>query len=56
MLMILISFEFMKTIGYIKEKIEMKDYKKIKYCLILQIEHVKDEFFFHQSTYTERIT
>ena len=33
----------------------MKDLRKTKFCLGLQIEHLADEIFIHQSTYTEKV-
>ena len=33
----------------------MKDLGKTKFCRGLQIEHLKNEIFVHQSTYTEKI-
>ena len=33
----------------------MKDLRKTKFCLGLQIEHLSDGIFVHQSTYTEKI-
>ena len=33
----------------------MKDLGKTKFCLGLQIEHLKNGIFIHQSTYTEKI-
>ncbi|KAL0549821.1 hypothetical protein IC582_014310 [Cucumis melo] len=47
--------ELSKAIEYLKKKFEMKDLGKTKFCLGLQIEHLADEIFIHQSTYTEKI-
>ncbi|KAL0556012.1 hypothetical protein IC582_004516 [Cucumis melo] len=47
--------ELSKTIEYLKEKFEMKDLGKTKFCLDLQIEYLADEIFIHQLTYTEKI-
>ena len=33
----------------------MKDLRKIKYCLGLQIEHCSDGVLIHQSTYTKKV-
>ena len=38
---------------YLKEEFEMKDLEKTKYCLGLQIEHMHNGIFVHQSNYTE---
>ena len=40
---------------YLKEEFEMKDLGKTKYCLGLQIEHMHNGIFVHQSNYTEKI-
>lgn len=37
------------------KKIEIKDLRKIKFCLGLQIEHLKDKIFIHQLTCTEKV-
>ena len=47
--------EVQKTIEYLKKEFEMKDLGKTKLCLGLQIEHLADGVFVHQSTYTEKI-
>ena len=39
----------------LNKEFEMKDLGKIKFCLSLQIEHLKDGVLFHQATYTEKI-
>ena len=36
---------------YLKEEFEMKDLRKTKYCLGLQIEHMHNTIFVHQSNY-----
>ena len=41
-----------KAIKYLRKEFEMKDLEKIKIFLGLQIEHLVDEIFVHQSTYT----
>ena len=40
---------------YLKEEFEMKNLGKTKYCLGLQIEHMHNGIFMHQSNYTEKI-
>ena len=40
---------------YLKEEFEMKDFVKIKYWLGLQIEHMHNGIFVHQSNYIEKI-
>ncbi|KAL4021171.1 hypothetical protein IC575_019962 [Cucumis melo] len=47
--------ELSKAIEYLKKEFEMKDLGKTKFCLVLQIEHLADEIFIHQSTYIEKI-
>ncbi|KAL0551378.1 hypothetical protein IC582_010464 [Cucumis melo] len=47
--------ELSKAIEYLKNEFEMKDLGKTKFCLGLQIEHLADGIFIHQSTYTEKI-
>ena len=49
------SEELIKTIDYLKKEFEMKDLRKTKYCLGLQIEHCSDDVLIHQSTYTEKV-
>ena len=44
--------EFSKSIEYLKKEFEMKDLSKTKFCLGLQIEHLANGIFIHQSTYT----
>ena len=44
--------ELSKTIKYLKKEFEMKDLSKTKFCLGLQIEHLANGIFIHQSTYT----
>ena len=38
-----------------KEEFEMKDLGKTKFCLGLQIEHLRERIFVHQSNYTKRL-
>lgn len=47
--------EIMETSDYLKKEFEMKDLGKTKFCLGLQIEHLKNGIFIHQSAYTEKI-
>ena len=47
--------ELIKTIDYLKKEFEMKDLRKTKYCLGLQIKHCSNGVFIHQSTYTEKV-
>ena len=47
--------ELNKTIDYLKKEFEMKDLRKTKYCLDLQIEHCLDGVLIHQSTHTEKV-
>ncbi|XP_070029510.1 uncharacterized mitochondrial protein AtMg00810-like [Nicotiana sylvestris] len=44
-----------KAIEYLKKEFEMKDLGKTKLYLGLQIEHLADRIFIHQSAYTERV-
>ena len=41
--------------AYLKTKFEMKDLDKTKFCLGLQLEHLPEGVFVHQSTYTKRV-
>ena len=47
--------ELTKIANYLKNKFEMKDLGKIKYCLGLQIEHYLNDILVHQSTYIEKV-
>ena len=47
--------ELIKTIDYFKKEFEIKDLRKTKYYLGLQIEHCSDGVLIHQSTYTEKV-
>lgn len=47
--------EVQKEIEYLKKEFEMKDLGKTKLCLGLQIEHLADGIFVHQSAYIEKI-
>jgi len=41
--------------AYLKAEFEMKDLGKTKFCLGLQLEHLSEGVFVHQSTYTKRV-
>ena len=41
--------------AYLKAEFEMKDLGKTKFCLGLQLEHLREGVFVHQSTYTKRV-
>ena len=47
--------ELTKIANYLKNRFEMKDLGKIKYCLGLQIEHFSNDILAHQSTYIEKV-
>ena len=47
--------ELIKTIDYLMKEFEMKDIRKTKYYLGLQIEHCSNGVLIHQSTYTEKV-
>ena len=42
--------ELQNTIDYLKKEFEIKDLGKIKLCLGLQIKHLTNDIFIHQST------
>ena len=44
-----------KASAYLKMEFEMKDLGKTKFCLGLQLEHLPEGVFVHQSTYTKRV-
>ena len=44
-----------KTIEHLNKEFEMKDLRKTRFCLGLQIEHLLNGIFVHQSTYTEKV-
>jgi hypothetical protein len=46
--------ELVKTATYLKDEFEIKDLRKIKFYLGLQIEHLSNRKFIHQSTYTKK--
>jgi hypothetical protein len=41
--------------AYLKTEFEMKDLGRTKFCLRLQIEHLPEGIFIHQSTYSKRV-
>ena len=43
--------ELTKTVNYLKKEFEMKDLRKTRYCLSLEIEHCSNDILVHQSTY-----
>ena len=47
--------ELQKTVDYLNAEFEMKDLGKTRLCLGLQIEHLSDGIFVHQSAYTEKV-
>ena len=47
--------ELQKAIDYLKNEFEMKDLGRTKLCLGLQIEHLTNGIFVHQSAYTEKV-
>ncbi|XP_074377220.1 retrovirus-related Pol polyprotein from transposon TNT 1-94 [Apium graveolens] len=40
---------------YLKTEFEMKDLRRTKYCLGIQVEHLSSKISLHQSTYTKKI-
>ena len=49
------SEELTKTANCLKNEFEMKNLGKTKFCPGLQIEHLPNGIFVHQSTYTEKV-
>ncbi|GKA76909.1 retrovirus-related pol polyprotein from transposon TNT 1-94 [Tanacetum coccineum] len=47
--------ELPKAIECLKREFEMKDLGKTKFCLGLQIKHLKDGILVHQETYTKKL-
>ena len=47
--------EVQKATECLKHEFEMKDLGKTKLCLGLQMEHLEDEIFLHQSNYTAKV-
>jgi hypothetical protein len=44
-----------EAMAYLKMEFEMKDLGKTKLCLSMQLEHLPEGVFVHQSTYTKRV-
>jgi hypothetical protein len=44
-----------EAMAYLNTEFEMKDLGKTKFCLGLQLEHLPEGVFVHQSTYTKRV-
>nr|AAK91878.1 Putative copia-type pol polyprotein [Oryza sativa]AAP52115.1 retrotransposon protein, putative, Ty1-copia subclass [Oryza sativa Japonica Group] len=44
-----------EAMAYLKTEFEMKDLGKTKFCLGLQLKHLPEGVFMHQSTYTKRV-
>ena len=47
--------ELTRTTNYLKNEFEMKDLRKTKFCLGLQIEHFPNGVLVHQSTYIKKV-
>lgn len=47
--------EILEVIVLLKKEFEMKHLGKTKYCLGLEIQHIQNGIFVHQSNYTERV-
>ena len=47
--------ELTRTTNYFKKEFEMKDPRKTKFCLGLQIKHFSNEVLVHQSTYIKNV-
>ena len=47
--------ELTKIANYLKKKFEMKDLRKIIYCIGLQIEHYSNGILVHQLSYIEKV-
>ena len=47
--------EVQKAAECLKQEFKMKDLGKTKLCLGLQMEHLEDEIFLHQSNYTVKV-
>ncbi|KAG8503149.1 hypothetical protein CXB51_000953 [Gossypium anomalum] len=47
--------EIQKTVECLKKEFEIKDLGRTKFCLGLQIEHLKEGIIVHQSTYIEKV-
>ena len=49
------QIELQKAIEYLKNEFDMKDLGRTKLCLNLQIEHLTNSIFVHQSAYIEKV-
>ena len=47
--------ELIKTTNYLKKEFEMKDLRKTRYCLGLEIEYCLNGVLIHQSSYAEKV-
>ena len=47
--------ELIKIANYLKKEFEMKDIRKTRYCLGLQIKYFLNGILIHQSSYTEKV-
>ena len=47
--------ELIKTTNYLRKEFEMKDLRKTRYCLGLQIEYCLNGVLIHQSSYIEKV-
>ncbi|KAL0416540.1 UNVERIFIED_CONTAM: hypothetical protein Slati_3485900 [Sesamum latifolium] len=47
--------EFVKAINCLKKEVDTKDLKRIKYCLVLQVEHLKNGILVHQEAYIAKV-
>ena len=47
--------ELQTAVEYLKKEFEIKDFGKTKSCLGLQIEHLENNIFIHQSAYTQKV-
>ena len=44
-----------EAVIYLKTEFKMKDLRKTKYCLGIQVEHLSSQIFLHQSTHTKKV-
>ncbi|KAM2003747.1 hypothetical protein ACFX15_027281 [Malus domestica] len=47
--------ELARTVAHLKSEFEMKDLRKTRYCLGLEIKHRSDGILVHQSNYTQKV-
>mgnify|MGYP004710358329 CR=1 FL=1 len=47
--------ELSKADKFLKTKFEIKDIGRTKFCLGLQIQHLEDNNFCHQSAYAQKV-